>query len=216
MIACTAKYNGSNQSDFYDDQRGIICVVTEHGTMWLPLIYTGWSSLKFDVEEDTVIALIFDEANAIYDLGRKAVANGIAIIIKDPPHMVGKPLLDHGDEANMPTKLMAGSASSSEERHIGGTAEAKIVATDDMLLLKGPNGNQIAICKDGIVTKGKQIGMDFFNSSKAGIIKENWLGAVLPTTVSVWLGNVAPYTIDMEFITGKIEGLTDIYKSMQG
>lgn len=209
VIMC--KYDGDKQSDFYDDKRNIIRVVTEHGKMWLPLIYTGWSALKFEPDNDTVLAMIFDSGNTTYNPTTPTVANGVALIIKNPPHMVGKPLTEHNDEANMPTMLIGGSSSESEDRHIGGTDGAKIVTTDDMLLLKGPNGNQIAICKDGIVMKGKQISLDFFGNSKAGVIKENWLGGILPTTVSVFLGTIAPYTIDTGFITSKIKGLTEVY-----
>jgi hypothetical protein len=216
MEILNCKYDGDEQKDFYDDKRNIIRVTSERGTMWLPLLYTGWAALVFEPENDTVLGMIFDSGNTVYNPKSPVVANGVALIIKNPPHMVGKPLTEHNDEANIPTMLMGGSSSQSDTRHIGGIGDVKIVTTPDMLLLKGPNGNQIAICKDGIVMKGKQISMDFFTNSKAGVLRENPIAAVLPIPVSTILilaGIVIPpYIIDPSPLMNSVKGLADIYR----
>jgi len=207
MRILLGRYYGANQKEYFDEKRGIIRVQTTSGAGWFPLLYTGWELLKFD-KEDVVIILMFDEDDHIsLDDNKKMVQNGIALIVKTPPHMIGGELIERSDEANIPTKILAGSSSSSEERHSGGTQEAKVVATDDMLLLKGPGGNQIAICKEGIIIKGKLIDTNFFNNSKSGILKENWFASIIPNTVVTAFPH---YEFD-DTILKNIAGLADIY-----
>lgn len=207
------KYYSNVRDEMFDESRGVIKIRTKDGVAWYPLIYTGWESLVFD-DDDTVVILILDDSHIYLDDEERVANNGIAFIIKTPPHMIGKELHSREDEANMPTKLLGGSSSSSMERHVGGTDGAKIVATDDMLLLKGPNGNQIAICNDGIVSRGKKVELDFFNTSKFGAMKENWVASVLPQSVLVALemlaGQPMPQYLPDTSILDRIAGIGDI------
>jgi hypothetical protein len=219
MRILIGKYDGVDQKDFFDESRGILRVRNDSGTMWLPLVYTGWNLMKFDKDTDIVVCMLFSDAQTTYDPGTPIVEDGIALIAKVPPHMIGKPLNDRNDEAGAPTKLLGGSANSSNRKQAGGTDDYEVVATDEMLLLKG-KGGQIVICEDGIITKGKRIDTDFFNTSKGGVLRENWMAQVIPPTALVAIeiasggSSLMPSYLPDTSILKKVTGLLDIVKGV--
>lgn len=206
MNIVIGRYDGDKQADFYDEKRGIIRIDSTYGKMWLPLLYTGVDIMKFDVDNDVVIALMFSDGLSVYDTVTQRVDDGIAFIVKAPPHMTGKKLYNKNDEANLPTKLLVGGASKSTDRITSGTDTSKIVYSDDLLLMKGPGG-QIAIGPDGIVKKGNETSMDFFSGSKAGVLKESFLASIIPNTVLTPFPHYLPDTS----LIDKISGIMDLY-----
>jgi hypothetical protein len=219
MRILLGKYDGHDQGDFYDYGRGIIRIKNEAGVMWLPLIYTGTTISSFDIERDLVVALLFSDGPINYNSEHPIVENGIAMIVRVPPELLGYSLNEDTDEANLPTKLLGGSASSSDSRTSTGSKDYKVVSTDEMIMMKGVGG-QIVIGKDGIMSKGKEISTNFFNSSKAGVLSENWLSSILPPTVQVAieLGSgggqlMSKYLPDMSILK-KIEGVVEAYSGV--
>jgi len=215
-------YSGGSREDFYREEQGIIKVDTVHGTMWVPLAITGARKHKFDPQRERVIVIMPDGDVLTYsttrsDDGKEVVLRtdeGFAFIVQLPPQWIPPHLIKESeDEANMPTKTLTGSNSEGEDRYTFGTDDYKVVARDDMLLLKG-KGGQIAIGEEGIITTGKEISMDFFGSTKMGILKENWLGQLLPSTLKVAMemgtGTPVPnYLPDLSVLTNITKGLLE-------
>ena len=205
------RYDGVDKDDFYREEHDTVRVRTEYGQMWVPLAnQPGMKQAEFDPESERVIVFIM---NPDYIIGSASddisTDNVFGMVVQLPPqHRVEKMEerkgRDTGPESNAPTKILGGSSSYSRRRYEMGTPEAKVIVTDDKVLLKGPGG-QISICEDAIVTKGKEVKMSFFNESRAGLMKQNWLSQILPESVKVamemFTGNImAPYLPDVTIL----------------
>ena len=211
-------YAGESMADYYRPKENIIKVVTKHGTMWVALAGSkGMRNRIFDPESERVLVILDDPDQVIsmpeYDRdeeGAEAIDTtelAVGFIIQIPVQYTRDRMVDPEEEVNVPSKLMVGSNSLDEERHVFGTEEAKVICTKDMVALKAPGG-QIVIGRDGIMIDGTVIDMEFFTSSKAGLLKENYLAAIIPTTV------VTPFPAYLpdDTILQRIAGLVDIIK----
>lgn len=208
------RYDGDRKEDFYREKEGILRVATEYGVMWVPLARTGTMTHKFNPLTELVLIFLSEEdyslASSVDRDGNVMVADSaFALIVQLPPQYIREYLKDPNDEANLPTKLLVGSDSGNDDRHTMGTEEAKVICTDDMVILKA-GGGQFIIGKDGIMIQGEVISMNFFNESRGGVLKESFIAKLVPSTV---LTPFPPYLPDSKLLK-RVEGIADIVKSV--
>lgn len=216
------EFYGSDRDEYYREKEGIVRLMTREGILWVPLVLTGVKQHKFEPKTDRVIVFLLDPdyiSTQLVDRNKSgrdvvlAADSAFGILIRLPHQYIQtKPEKDR-DEANVPTKILVDSSNETKERLAMGTKDYRIVVDDEKILLKG-EGGQIIVGKDGIVTKGKIIDSSFFGGSKGGILKESWIGGVIPSSV------VTPFpthTIDdtlLKRVQGLAEQVTDIKKGM--
>jgi len=180
------RYAGKKKSEFYREKEGVILVDTEIGTIWVPIAVTGSKRYKFDPESELVIVFLMEPdaptSSRADDSSVYYTPFVFGLIVSVPPQLI-KAIMPIKDEANMPTKIMGGSDSEDDERvTLGVSEDAKVVVTNDMVCVKS-GGGQMAFCKDAIVKRGNLVDMSFFSESKGGILKQNWLGHIIPQSV---------------------------------
>jgi len=215
-------YHGDSREDYYREAENIIRVRTEYGVMWVPLVTTGGAIKRtFNKATERVLVILINPDYTLNSLSNEdavlASDDAFGIIIQLPPQYIREYLLDPEDEINMPTKLFTDSDSGPGSRNTFGTGASKVVASDDMIAIKGPGG-QIAIGKDGIVTKGNVTNLNFFNESRGGILKENWLARILPPTVKIAIelatGTPMPEYLPDDKLIRKVAGITETIGGM--
>jgi len=214
----SGEYAGKDKSDYYRAKEHILKVNTEYGTMWVTLV-GDVRKRTFDPESERVMVVLSNPDQGFtypYTEDPKsksevinATSYAVGFIVQRPIQEIVGPLPDPDEEVNAPTKILAGSNSQSDNTISLGQKDTKLIITEDMIALKGPGG-QILIGNDGIIIDGKLIAMKFFDESKAGLLKENWIANIIPTTVVTPFPMYEPDTATLD----KIKGLLDIARGL--
>ena len=205
------RYDGNSPREFYNPTLGIIRVSTEYGRMWVPLArIAGKRTWMFKPDEEVDLVIIRDPDQILSthstrdEAGEEQVLtteDAVAIVAQLPPQYIREFLSPPEDEVNVPSKILLGSNSKPEDRTTFGADDNKIIASDELIAMKG-SGGQIVIGNDGIIFKGNQIRMDWFSGNRGGVLKENWLANLIPTSVVTPFPMYLPDTRIMMRIAG--------------
>lgn len=213
----------STGKGYYNKRYNTVKCVTEYGTMWVPIILqAGGVSQRFNKDKERVIIFILhpdytptESADQDPD-GQISTEDLFGIIVNLPPQYCMDQYPEISDDGKSPTKILGGSNNKPSEYYSIGTEKSRLILSDDIALLKGPNG-EISITNDGIVTTGQiKVGTD----SKYGILQENQIANILPESakvaVEVATGYLMPpYNIKTEMITNLIDDIMNITKGMK-
>ena len=200
---------------FYNADKQLIRVKTEIGVLWVPLFKTGLIKNEFNPYNEIVLVFISDKDyinNSIEDENGSVINSdiGFAMITNVPPQtgIIGKikEIL-----ANMPTKVLDNSSSILDGGCEINSNGYGIKVDDDVVHIKS-KGSETRFGKDGMIERGNKTSFNFFNESKAGVMKQSWLANVIPTTA------VTPfpmYSLDSKLLD-VVKNIANAIKSFKG
>lgn len=213
----------STGKGYYNKRYKTVKCITEYGTMWVPIITPlGGIPQRFDPEKERVLIFIVHPdytptENIDQDPeGQISAEDLFGIIVNLPPQYCYDKYPEIDDDGKSPTKILGRSNNNPSEYYSIGTEKSRLILSDDIVLLKGPNG-EISITNEGILTTSQiKVGAD----SKYGILKENQIANILPESakVAVEIGAgypMPPYNINIEMITNIIDDILSITKGMK-
>jgi hypothetical protein len=208
--------SGEDSKRFYDSDKQLIKVRTEIGDLWVPLYKTGVIKNMFNPHNEIVLVFLADRdyiiSNVIEDGSVVRSDMGFAVIVNTPPQ-AGIVTILKRILSNTPTKLFDSSDSNIKggyEINVDGTG----IKVGEGIVQMSSDGSNVRLGKDGIVQRGKVTTFDFFNSSKAGVLKENWIGNLIPQTIFTPNPTYLP---DQNMVTliSKIKGAVDAFKGIK-
>lgn len=204
----------AGNAPFYNADKQLIRVRTEIGILWVPLFKTGLIRNEFNPYNEIVLVFISDKDyinNSIEDENGNVINSdiGFAVIANVPPQtgIIGK---IKEIIANMPTKVLDNSSSDLDGGYEINSDGYGIKVDGDVVHIKS-KGSEIRLGKDSLIERGNKTSLNFFNESKAGVLKQSWLSHLIPTTV------VTPfpmYEIDTK-IVDMIKSIADAVKAFK-